>query len=210
MFLLIVRFKTQCPSSNIFPWQVWKLRNLLALPQGPVAIHHDSWSIKKLFSLSLRRSGADSRNSFQESPNRRATCDQFFFPQKFLTFDRIVFKAFLLPTASIKADGVAAYYDVMFRHWEQQLKDLHAQRVARKEAAVDPTSSEILIIDDDDGDSNEILELEEKSLIEAQKGIITIVDGSGDATLDDILPAPEGPSAAAAESVDDRIAMLKE
>lgn len=74
---------------------------------------------------------------------------------------------------------------------------------------MDPTSSEILIIDDDDGDSNQILELEEKSLIEAQKGIITIVDGSGDATLDDILPAPEGPSAAADESVDDRIAMLQ-
>ena len=62
-----------------FPWQVWKLRNLLALPQDPVAIHHDSWSIKKLFSLSLRRSGADSRNSFQDSPSRRASCDQLFF-----------------------------------------------------------------------------------------------------------------------------------
>lgn len=146
---------------------------------------------------------------FKRAPIGGLLAINYFFPQKFSTFDRIVFKAFLLPTASIKADGVAAYYDVMFRHWEQQLKDLHAQRVARKEAAVDPTSSEILIIDDDDGDSNQILELEEKSLIEAQKGIITIVDGSGDATLDDILPAPEGPSAAADESVDDRIAMLQ-
>lgn len=128
-------------------------------------------------------------------------------------FRSYCFKAFLLPpTASIKADGVAAYYEVMFRHWDAQLKDLHAQRVARKEAAesLDPTSSEILIIDDDDGDSNAILELEEKSLINAHKGIITIVDGSGDATLDDILPAPEEPSPAAADQVDDRIAKLRE
>ena len=39
-----------CPFlSACFPWQIWKLRTLLAVPLQPVAIHHDAWNMKKLF-----------------------------------------------------------------------------------------------------------------------------------------------------------------
>ena len=128
------------------------------------------------------------------------------------------FNESLLPTASIEADGVAAYYEVMFRHWEVQLQELHAQRVARKEAALqetaEATTTPELVIIDDDGDSDAILALETKSLIEAQKGIIHIVDGDGDGTLDEILPTPEVPkqpaAAESADAVQDRIAQLRE
>ena len=49
------------------PGKVAKVRSLVSLPADPVKIHLDSWAIKKLFSLALRRSGADK----DELPQRK-------------------------------------------------------------------------------------------------------------------------------------------
>ena len=44
---------------------------MLSMPVNPVAIHHDAWAMKKLFSHALRRAGAERIDS-GDSPTRRA------------------------------------------------------------------------------------------------------------------------------------------
>ena len=39
--------------------EVKKVRSMVSLPPDPVMLHVDSWAIKKLFSLALRRAGND-------------------------------------------------------------------------------------------------------------------------------------------------------
>ena len=51
------------------PWQVNHLRGICQLPTDLVALHHDSWGLKKLFTYGVRKSGAD--NLASRSPNRR-------------------------------------------------------------------------------------------------------------------------------------------
>ena len=51
--------------------EVWKLRGMLSMPLNPVAIHHDSWAMKKFFSHALRRAGVERMDS-GDSPSRRA------------------------------------------------------------------------------------------------------------------------------------------
>ena len=41
------------------PWKVLKVRHLVSLPEDPVKLHLDSWAVKKLFSLAIRRAGKD-------------------------------------------------------------------------------------------------------------------------------------------------------
>ena len=70
-----------------------------------------------------------------------------------------------------KAEGVQAFYDVLFNHWEKPLKELHASRVKKAEDRV-PV---IEIPDDDQRPGLSLEELEAKSLEHAEKGII--IDG---------------------------------
>ena len=104
---------------------------------------------------------------------------------------------------------MAEFYEVMFRHWEKQLKDMHEKRQARKQQQPEQeASSAIIIVEDDDGDGDAIIELEKKSLEEAEKGII--VDGYG--SIDEIAtfveeetadpPASSGVSGGSSEAPD--------
>lgn len=67
---------------------------------------------------------------------------------------------------------MAEYYEVLFRHWGEQIRAMQAERqrkiaetVETKVAAV----HEVLEIPDDDGD---LIELEKRSLQQAQRGIV--------------------------------------
>ena len=43
---------------------------MVSLPEDPVKLHLDSWAVKKLFSLALRRSGKD--KDAEGTPQRKA------------------------------------------------------------------------------------------------------------------------------------------
>jgi len=64
-----------------------------------------------------------------------------------------------------KAPGVAEYYDVMYKHWESELKALQAQRATQK-----AKGATVIEIPDDDGDN--LASLEDKSLKQAERGIV--------------------------------------
>ena len=55
--------------------QVVKVRSAVSLPPDPVKVHLDSWGIKKLFSLALRRAGWDKESdSLPRRKERVAVC----------------------------------------------------------------------------------------------------------------------------------------
>ena len=71
-FIFCMLYLQWIPGYGLVPCQVWKFQTLMSKPLDPVAIHHDAWGIKKLFSYSLRRTGSDSRYSLDDgTPNRR-------------------------------------------------------------------------------------------------------------------------------------------
>lgn len=61
--------------------EVNHLRGICQLPTDLVALHHDSWGVKKLFTYGVRKSGAD--NLASRSPNRREVATNPFFDELF-------------------------------------------------------------------------------------------------------------------------------
>lgn len=47
MFITVL---VMCSTTNA-SLKVWKLRSMLSMPVNPVAIHHDSWAVKKFFPM---------------------------------------------------------------------------------------------------------------------------------------------------------------
>ena len=92
-------------------------------------------------------------------------------------------------------EAVGDFYDVMFRHWEKQLHELHAARQARRSEAPSPE----LVIIDDDGDGDKMAELEKQSLAAAEKGII--VDGYE--KVDDLIDLSEVEEPQGAEKMEE-------
>lgn len=79
--------------------------------------------------------------------------------------------------------GVAEFYEIMFEHWGSQLRELHAARQARKGKESQPESSDPILIEDDDGDCDAIIELEKKSLTNAENGFVV----AGSEVLEDLV-----------------------
>lgn len=104
--------------------------------------------------------------------------------------------------------GVAQFYEIMFEHWGPQLRVLHAARQARKAKTWQPESSDLpILVEDHDGDCNAIIELEKKSLTNAEKGVVV----PGSEVLEDLVwgqfdHEDEGGAEAAKEEVTEGVA----
>lgn len=104
---------------------------------------------------------------------------------------------------ALQAAGVSEFYDIIFKHWDAQLKDLHAKRLEKaqlmaekqKENRENYQNEVVQVLDDDDDLEN----LEKESLQKAMDGVIVegiinidddepnIVKAPRKVTIDDIL-----------------------
>ena len=83
-----------------------------------------------------------------------------------------------------QADGVAEFFNILYKYWDKPLQELHQKSMAKKAAA----GSEVVLIEieDDDGDCVTMDKMEAQSLQDALQGID--VDGY---ELPDEINAPE-------------------
>lgn len=58
---------------------MWKLQKEVLATVNAVAVHHDAWSLKKLFSNAIRRVGVDNRSVEGHSPSRKSEGVQEFY-----------------------------------------------------------------------------------------------------------------------------------
>ena len=67
-FIFCMLYLQWIPGYGLVPCQVWKFQTLMSKPLDPVAIHHDAWGVKKLFSYSLRRTGVTAATLWMMAP----------------------------------------------------------------------------------------------------------------------------------------------
>ena len=120
---------------------------------------------------------------------------------------------------ALQAAGVSEFYDIIFKHWDAQLKELHAKRLEKARLASEKQKENresykhevIQIADDDDGD---LENLEQKSLQQALDGVIVegiinvddeepnVVRAPRKITIDDILKPTGAPPLLTAGTTD--------